>query len=306
MLLRRWIVNKIKMNKESAFLLLKSNLIWLLGCSLYSIGVNCFAVPNEIAQSGMTGAAVIINYLFHTPVGITNFVINIPLLVLMFLFLGKKMLARTLWVTVILSAALDIFGAFMPVYQGDMILASLFCGLLEGAGLGLIMITGATSGGTDIVAKLINKRWPHLSVGSMVMVADAIIVITGMVVFRSIESGLYAIIVIFVSSRVIDSMIYGTGNGKMLMIVTEKADEISKAIISTTKRGVSILPAKGAYTGKDKSILLCVARKNEIANIIKTVKATDEKTFIIVSEANEILGQGFTQKLESPEGDKKE
>lgn len=294
------------MNKESAFLLLKNNLIWLLGCSLYSIGVNCFAVPNEIAQSGMTGAAVIINYLFHTPVGITNFVINIPLLVLMFLFLGKKMLARTLWVTVILSAALDIFGAFMPVYQGDMILASLFCGLLEGAGLGLIMITGATSGGTDIVAKLINKRWPHLSVGSMVMVADAIIVITGMVVFRSIESGLYAIIVIFVSSRVIDSMIYGTGNGKMLMIVTEKADEISKAIISTTKRGVSILPAKGAYTGKDKSILLCVARKNEIANIIKTVKATDEKTFIIVSEANEILGQGFTQKLESPEGDKKE
>lgn len=299
-------MNKIKMNKESAFLLLKNNLIWLLGCSLYSIGVNCFAVPNEIAQSGMTGAAVIINYLFHTPVGITNFVINIPLLVLMFLFLGKKMLARTLWVTVILSAALDIFGAFMPVYQGDMILASLFCGLLEGAGLGLIMITGATSGGTDIVAKLINKRWPHLSVGSMVMVADAIIVITGMVVFRSIESGLYAIIVIFVSSRVIDSMIYGTGNGKMLMIVTEKADEISKAIISTTKRGVSILPAKGAYTGKDKSILLCVARKNEIANIIKTVKATDEKTFIIVSEANEILGQGFTQKLESPEGDKKE
>ena len=299
-------MNKIKMNKESAFLLLKNNLIWLLGCSLYSLGVNCFAVPNEIAQSGMTGAAVIINHLFHTPVGITNLVINIPLLVLMFLFLGKKMLARTLWVTVILSAALDIFGAFMPVYQGDMILASLFCGLLEGAGLGLIMITGATSGGTDIVAKLINKRWPHLSVGSMVMVADAIIVITGMVVFRSIESGLYAIIVIFVSSRVIDSMIYGTGNGKMLMIVTEKADEISKAIISTTKRGVSILPAKGAYTGKDKSILLCVARKNEIANIIKTVKATDEKTFIIVSEANEILGQGFTQKLESPEGDKKE
>ena len=294
------------MNKESAFLFLKNNLIWLLGCSLYSLGVNCFAVPNEIAQSGMTGAAVIINYLFHTPVGITNFVINIPLLVLMFLFLGKKMLARTLWVTVVLSAALDIFGAFMPVYQGDMILASLFCGLLEGAGLGLIMITGATSGGTDIVAKLINKRWPHLSVGSMVMVADAIIVIMGMIVFRSIESGLYAIIVIFVSSRVIDSMIYGTGNGKMLMIVTEKADEISKAIISTTKRGVSILPAKGAYTGKDKSILLCVARKNEIANIIKTVKATDEKTFIIVSEANEILGQGFTQKLESPEGDKKE
>lgn len=298
-------MNKPVLTKEKGVELIKSNLIWLLGCSLYSIGVNCFAVPNEIAQSGMTGAAVIINYLFHTPVGITNFIINVPLLVLMFLFLGKKMLARTLWVTVILSVALDVFG-FMPTYQGDMILASLFCGLLEGSGLGLIMVTGATSGGTDIIAKLINKRWPHLSVGTMVMVADAIIVITGMIVHRSIESGLYAIIVIFVSSRVIDSMIYGTGNGKMLMIVTEHADDVSHAIISTTKRGVSILPAKGAYTGKDKNILLCVARKNEISSIIKTVKSIDEKTFIIVSEANEILGQGFTQKLESPEGEKQQ
>lgn len=299
-------MNKIHMNKASALELLKNNAIWLVGCTLYAIGVNCFAVPNEIAQSGMTGAAVIINHLLHTPVGITNFVINIPLLVLMWLFLGKKMLARTLWVTVILSTALDVVGATGIVYQGDMILASLFCGLLEGTGLGLIMITGATSGGTDIIAKLINKRWPHLSVGSMVMLADAIVVASGMLVFRSIESGLYAIIVIFVSSKVIDSLIYGTGNGKMLLVVTEKADEVSKAIISSTKRGVSILPAVGAYTGKEKNVLMCVVRKNEVANIMKIIKQTDDKTFIIISEANEILGQGFTQKLENPEGEKKQ
>lgn len=299
-------MNKIKLDKAKVFELLKDNGIWIVGCILYSIGVNCFAVPNEIAQSGMTGAAVIINYLFHTPLGATNFVINIPLLILMWLFLGKKMLARTLWVTALLSAILDIVGALGIVYQGDMILASLFCGLCEGTGLGLIMITGATSGGTDIIAKLINKRWPHLSVGSMVMLADAIVVVSGMIVFKSIESGLYAIIVIFVSSKVIDSLIYGTGNGKMLLIVTEKAEEVSKAIISSSKRGVSIIPATGAYTGKEKSVLMCVVRRNEVAGIMKTVKQTDEKTFIIISEANEILGQGFTQKLENPEGENKE
>ncbi len=299
-------MNKINIDKSKALELLKNNGIWILGCTLYAVGVNCFAVPNEIAQSGMTGAAVIINYLLHTPLGVTNFVINIPLLILMWLYLGKKMLAKTLWVTVILSAILDIVGATGITYHGDMILASLFCGLLEGTGLGLIMITGATSGGTDIIAKLINKRWPHLSVGTMVMVADAIVVTTGMAVFRSIESGLYAIIVIFVSSRVIDSLIYGTGNGKMLLIVTEKAEEVSQAIISSSKRGVSILPAVGAYTGKSKNVLMCVVRKNEVAGIMKIVKQADDKTFIIISEANEILGQGFTQKLEKPKGENEE
>lgn len=281
------------MNKTKAIELLKNNLIWLVGCSLYSIGVNSFTIPNSIAQSGMTGLAVVLNYLFEVPVGTVNFLINIPLLVLMWIFLGKKLVARTLWVTVILSTALDVFAIFMPPYTGDKILASLFCGLFQGAGLGLIMITGATSGGTDIVGKLVHKRWPHITVGTVVMIADGLVVALGMLAHRSIESGLYAIIVIFVSTKVIDAMIYGTGSGKMLMIVTDKAHEVSKAIVGSSRRGVSIIPAVGAYTDKEKNILLCVARKHEISGILKTVKSIDDKTFIIVSEANEILGNGF-------------
>ena len=285
------------MNKTNVKELIKNNAIWLLGCSLYSIGVNSFTIPNSIAQSGMTGLAVVFNYLFEVPVGTVNLILNIPLLILMWIFLGKKLVARTLWVTVVLSTALDIFSLFMPAFTGDKILASLFCGLFQGAGLGLIMITGATSGGTDIVGRLVHKRLPHITVGTVVMIADALIVGLGMLVLRSIESGLYAIIVIFVSTKVIDAMIYGTGNGKMLMIVTEKADEVSQAIVHSSPRGVSILPAKGAYTGKDKNILLCVARKHEISGILKTVKSIDDKTFIIVSEANEILGEGFTKSI---------
>lgn len=277
--------------------ILKNNGMWIIGCILYSIGVNSFAVPNSIAQSGVTGIAVILNHLFSVPVGTVNLLLNIPLLILMWIFLGKKLVARTLWVTVLLSAALDLVAMFIPAYTGDKILASLFCGLLQGSGLGLIMITGATSGGTDIVARLVHKFFPHITIGRVVMLADAVIIAAGMLVFGSIETGLYAIIVIFVSTKVIDSMIYGTGNGKMLMVVTDKADEVSKAIISSSRRGVSIIPAIGAYTGESKNVLLCVARKHEISGIIKTIKSIDDKTFIIVSEANEILGEGFNHAI---------
>lgn len=290
--------SKIKkfFQKDNLLELLKNNVIWIVGCSLYAIAVNSFVVPNDIAQSGVTGLAVFFNHLFNVPVGATNFALNVPLLIMMWLFLGKKLVARTLWVTALLSIALDAF-TFMPDYSGDKILASLFCGLLQGAGLGIIMITGATSGGTDIVARLVHKRFPHITVGSVVMFSDAAIVAANMMLLGSINSGLYAIIMIFVSTRVIDSLIYGTGNGKMLMIVTEKPDEVSKAIVSSQRRGVSVVPAKGAYTGKDKGILICVARKSEVSGIMKIIKAADDKTFIIVSEANEILGEGFKHSI---------
>ncbi len=287
----------MNLNKKSALQLIKNNIMWVIGCSLYSIGVCCFAVPNSIAQSGFTGIAVIVNHLFSLPVGIVNLALNIPMLILMWIFLGRQLVARTLWVTVILSTALDVFGAIMPTYTGDKLLASLFCGILEGAGLGLITITGATSGGTDIVARLIHKKWKFITIGKVVLVADAIVIISNMIVFRSIESGLYAIITIFASTRLIDSMVYGTGNGKMLMIITEKPEEISKAIITSSHRGVSIVPVVGAYTGENKNMLICVARRHEIPGIIRTAKAIDHKTFIIVSEANEILGEGFNQAI---------
>ena len=192
------------MNKIKATELLRNNGMWVVGCVLYAIGVNCFSVPNSIAQSGVTGLAVIFNHLFDLPVGTVNFALNIPLLILMLIYLGKGLFLRTLWVTVILSTAIDVVAIFAPEYTGDKILAALFCGLFQGAGLGLIMITGATSGGTDIVARLAHKRWPHITVGSVVLVADAVVVTAGMFVFGSIESGLYAIILIYVSTKVID------------------------------------------------------------------------------------------------------
>lgn len=285
------------MDKRKILDELKKVLLWAVGCSSYSIGVNCFVKANGIAQSGMTGLALMLNKLFGFPLGITGFILNIPLLILMWIFLGKKLVAKTLVVSAILSVALDGLATFLPTYTGDKLLATLFCGLFEGFGLGLIMATGATSGGTDIVGKLFHKAFPHISVGKIVMIADAMIIISNMLVFKSFESGLYAIIIIFVSTKVIDTIIYGVGSGKMLMIITEKSDEISKAIISAFPRGVTIVPATGAYSGKSKNMLVCVARKHEIADIIKLSNSIDPHTFTIVTEANEIIGKGFSSGL---------
>lgn len=289
------------MNKYKFFREAKNVLLWLIGCICYSVAVTGFVIPNSIAQSGITGASVIFHNLFGWPVGLVGFILNLPLLVMMFLCLGRGSFLKTVSVAVILSVCLDlssfIFTNYVSTYSGDKILASLISGILEGFGLGIIMTTGATSGGTDIIGRLVHKRWPHITVGRTVMIADALIVIANMITMRNLESGLYAIIVSFLSTKVIDSMLYGMGNGKMIMIVTEKADEISKAIISASPRGVSVIPAVGAYTGDNKNILLCVARKHEISGIIKIAKGIDHRTFIIVSEANEILGKGFSSSL---------
>ena len=287
--------------EKKSFEYLKEASIWIAGCLLYATAVNGFALPNSIAQSGMTGASVILHKLFGWPIGLVGFALNIPLLILMYIFISKGSLLKTLIVSAILSGALDLmtwlFKAYIPVYQGNPILAALICGVLQGAGLGIIMTTNATSGGTDIIGRLVHKAIPYISVGKVVMAADAIIVIAYMIVFRSFESGLYAIIVAFVSSRVIDSLLYGMANGKMLMIFTEKADEIANAIISSSRRGVSIIPAVGAYSRDNKNMLICVARKSEISGLLKTVKSIDEETFIIVSEANEVLGKGFRKSI---------
>lgn len=276
---------------------LKDNFLWILGCSIYAMAVNTFALPNSIAQSGVTGLAILVNKLIDAPVGVTNFVLNVPLLVLAYLFIGKRFVAKTLWVTVILSVALDTFALFMPAYTGDRILAALFCGLLAGLGLGIVIVTGATSGGTDIVARLVHQHWQHISIGRVILFADAVIVALSAIIFRSIESALYAVIVIFVSTKVIDGLVYGTGNGKMLMVITSKADEITKAITTKTPRGVSVVPVVGGYTGEQKSMLICVARSSEISAINKLIKSIDDETFTIVSEANEILGKGFSKTL---------
>lgn len=268
-------------------------LMWIAGCLLYAVSMNMFNVPNQIAPGGVSGIATLLNYLFHTPIGVMVLAINVPIFLIAWKFLGWRFLLNSMIVTVLFSVAIDVTALFLPVYQGDRLLAALFGGVLSGAGMALIFIRGATTGGVDIISRLLRRKWPHLPMGRLIMFCDLFVVAAAWIVYGNMESALYAIIVIFVSGQVIDYLMYGTGNGKMLFVVTTRAQEIAGAVTKEMHRGVSILPVRGGYTGEEKNMLICAVRSSEVARLSRIIRRIDQNPFIVVAEAGEILGEGF-------------
>lgn len=268
-------------------------LMWIAGCLLYAVSMNMFNVPNQIAPGGVSGIATLLNYLFHTPIGVMVLAINVPIFLIAWKFLGWRFLLNSMIVTVLFSVAIDVTALFLPVYQGDRLLAALFGGVLSGAGMALIFIRGATTGGVDIISRLLRRKWPHLPMGRLIMFCDLFVVAAAWIVYGNMESALYAMIVIFVSGQVIDYLMYGTGNGKMLFVVTTRAQEIAGAVTKEMHRGVSILPVRGGYTGEEKNMLICAVRSSEVARLSRIIRRIDQNPFIVVAEAGEILGEGF-------------
>lgn len=264
-----------------------------IGGMLFSLSVNMFTSPNQIAPGGFTGIATLLNYLFELPIGTMIFILNIPLFALAYKFFGRDFIFKTLIVTLYVSLIIDLTERFIPTYAGDRLLAALFGGVLSGGGLALVFLRGATTGGTDILAKLLRIKWPYISMGSVILFADLAVVIASGFVYRNIESVLYAIIVLFVSSRSIDYMLYGRGYGKVLTIFTTNGEEMAKTITDEMRRGVSIAPAKGGYTGENRSMLICAVRISEVPKLSKIIKKNDPDAFVIITEAGEIFGRGF-------------
>lgn len=279
--------------KETAKEIFLDILICLAGSFLYAVAVNVFVAPNDISSGGVTGLAILMNYLWKLPIGASIFVLNVPLFITSFFVLGKRFIIKTLFSTAMTSVFIDLGVYFMPSYSGDKLLSALFGGALMGIGLGIIFTRGSTSGGTDILSRLLRKKYPHMSMGRLMMICDMCVALLAGVVYKNIESILYAAIVFLLSSKAIDFVLYGADKGKMMMIITEKSKEIASAITAETPRGVSILPVQGAYTGEEKHMLLTVVRPSEVTKMRKIVKRFDEKPFIIISDASEILGLGF-------------
>jgi uncharacterized membrane-anchored protein YitT (DUF2179 family) len=268
---------------------------YLVGCVSFAISMNVFALPNKIAQSGFSGIAAIL----HTvtgwlPVGLSNFALNIPLLIAALVLLGWKFVSKTLWITVELSLVIDLMARFVPwVYTEDRLLAALFCGALRGFGMALIFMRGATSGGTDIIGWLVRKRWPHISLGRVIMFADAAVVAAAAYIYRDINAALYAGIMIFVFTRIIDTMLYGMNNGRLFYIFTTRAQELAAAVISEIGRGATILEATGGFTGNRQDVLLCVIRRGQVSAMRRLIKKHDPNSFLIIAEAREIYGFGW-------------
>ncbi len=281
---------KIHRNKVKEFLI--DTFIFVIGGILYSVAINCFLSKNNILNGGFTGIATILNFLFELPIGTVIFIMNIPLFFIAFKKLGVRFVLRTVWATLINSTCIDL-GVFLPVYQNDLLLSSLFGGALVGLALGIIFIRNATTGGVDIIAKLIKLKFPHISIGRSILIFDIFVVILGGIIYRNFESMLYASVVIFVSAQVLDFVIFGVSRGAMVLIISEQSEKLCNMILGDLDRGVTILKAQGGYSKQDKDVLLCACFDNQTHKLIKKIKSVDENAFFIVTQSKQILGNGF-------------
>lgn len=276
---------------------LKDLAFYLAGSFIYAVSVNVFTAPNHIVLGGVTGVSTLINYRTGWPIGMMSLLMNIPIFVCAIVEIGYKLVGKTMVATVIVSIAIDVVAKLIPPYVGSQMLAAIFGGCLEGTGLALIFMRGATTGGTDLVARLLGRHFRSMSMGRLMLCVDIVIVLVSAVVYGRIESALYAGIAIFVSTKLIDTILYGTdiGTGKVLFIMSEKNAEISRKILDDMDRGVTILKSKGAYSGRDGEVLLCAVRRYEVYKVKDLVHAIDKNAFMIVGDAGEITGEGFRQ-----------
>ena len=268
-------------------------LYFVIGAIAYSVAVNMFLSPNGISPGGFTGVATVINYLTTIPTGILLFALNIPVLVLGYLKMGGMFILKTSFVTALVSFVLDVSARLLPPLKTDGILASIFGGILMGLGLSLVLLRGATTGGIDIIAKLINRRCRHLSVGKIILAADGFVIILTALIYKNAESALYSVVAIYASTRMMDILLYGADKGKIIYVITNVPDLICHEINNTIGRGVTRLSVVGGYTGEVRTMLMCTVRDHEAAAVHKAIRQYDKSAFIIVSDAGEIIGEGF-------------
>lgn len=268
-------------------------LFYIMGGFIYSAAVTMLISPNEISPGGFTGIATVLQHLFGLPTGAMLFALNIPVLIMGFISFGGIFIFKTAAATVIMSLSLEVCEAVLPVFKVDKILACVFGGILMGLGLSLIMLKGATTGGVDIIAKFINRRYPHLTVGRLILLADALVVAVTAIVYKNIESALYSVVSLYASSKIVDVMLYGSDKGKIIYIITNRAKEISHEIISVLQRGVTEINVVGSFTGRERKMLMCTVRRQEVSLLLNITREKDNEAFIVVGEAGEIFGQGF-------------
>lgn len=272
----------------------KNMALLLVGALIYGIGTHAFVEPAHIAPGGAMGIALMVNHFADLPIGLLTLAINIPLLVLAWFSLSHRFAVSTAFATAVCSFILDFMVApVCPVYTGDRILCSLYGGILSGVGMGLIFMAGMTTGGSDILGYVLQKKRPQLSIGRALMAVDGVILLMSIHVFGNIDAALFGLVSLFATTKVIDSVIYGGDASTMATVVTRKPREIARRIIADLDRSATLVQATGAYSGKDTSVLLCTVRKSQFQRLRKIVYEADPGAFLMATEASEVLGDGF-------------
>lgn len=266
----------------------------LIGVVLITISINCFFLKLKIAPGGVSGLATVIYYLTDIPIGTIVFALNIPLFIAGFLAFGKRFSAKTLLATFLLSFLLDNT-LFLPQVTDDMLLAAVFGGIIMGCGMAFVFKGGATTGGTDIAAKVVNKYFPMFNISEQLFFIDGLVVVFAMIVFRDFDIGLYSIITIWLAAKVIDIVFEGVGFAKAMFIISDSGEQIGKRILDEVGRGVTGINGEGMYLRNDKKILLTVVDRSQIPTIKQIAKEEDKKSFVIITDVREALGEGFNK-----------
>ena len=263
----------------------------LLGSFLGAAAYPLFLTPNRIAPGGITGIATILNHLLQWPVGTVSLALNVPLFIIGYKAMGRIFAFRSLVATVLFSVLIDVI-PFRPMTD-DPLLATLYGGVLLGAGLGLIMRGGATTGGSDMVARMVHKKFPFISTGAFLFAIDFVVVAAAGILIGTSEA-LYALINIFLSAKVMDTVIVGFSSNKACYVISDRWERITQRIMREMDRGVTQLLSRGGYTGAERPTLLCVISRSEITTIKRIIGEEDENAFVIIVEAHETIGDGFT------------
>ena len=283
------------MNKAIQFLKTdgRSVALTLLGCAIYGISFSFLTFPNNIVSGGLTGIGQILNLLFGLPVGVMIMVMNVPLFVVAWKKLGLRFIIYSLIGMVGTSVAIDLFSLFHITLTNDILLAAVYGGLLNGLGTGLIFSGGGTSGGTDIMSRLLRRKYPYLQIGTISLALNVVVVLAFAVIFHRADAAMYTVITMFVSSRVINLILYGTSNSSICYVITTYPHEIASAINSALHRGATLLKGEGAYSGEERDVVLCAVRRHQIPQLKKLVSNLDGHAFVIVTESHEVFGKNF-------------
>lgn len=261
-----------------------------LGAFIFSFGLNYFIIANQLGEGGFTGIALLLNYIFDWPVGLTILVLNIPLFIVGWIKLGRNSMIYTIIGTTLLSLFISLTKNLQSPLE-DQLLVSLYAGVTIGLGLGIIFRHGGTTGGVDLIARLVNKYY-GISMGRTMFTLDAII-ITISALYLGKERAMYTLIVVFLGSRVIDFVQEGAYAAKAATIISDHAPEIASRIMNEMDRGATLLKGKGGYTGSEKEVLYCVVSRTELTRLKMLVHSIDNKAFIVVNDVHDVLGEGF-------------
>ncbi len=265
----------------------------IVGSALFAAGFQFFLYPNSIIVGGVSGIAMIINYLTGLPVGVMNIVLNIPLFVIAWRQFGTKFVIGSFVGMMLSSVFVDLLALISYSPTNDLLLACIIGGAIKGLGMGIIYYAGATTGGTDIIAKFVRLKYPYINFGTLILLTDAIIILAFAIIFHKVEGAMYAVIAMFVVSRVIDLVLYGVDNSNVCYIISEKSEQLVNDITDSLHRGVTILEGEGAYSHQNKQVLLCVVKRTQVADIRKIIKSVDENAFFIITDAKNVFGKGF-------------